>query len=453
MNDFLLTFYGDDFTGSTDVMEALTLGGVPTILFLEPPTREFVETHFPHLRALGVAGRSRSMTPEQMNGELRPSFKALKALDAPFFHYKVCSTFDSSPEIGSIGRAIDIGLEIFESASVPMMVGAPALKRYLIFGHLFATFENVTYRLDRHPTMRQHPVTPMAESDLMLHLAKQTDYPIGLLDMLSLAQSDEAIAERYRQIVDEGKRLIFIDTADYNHLRKIGKLVWELRSDTPQFIVSSSGIEYALTAYWQESGIAEKPSALDSPNKADQLIVMSGSASPPTAKQIDWAIDNGYVPIRLDTVRLVNPTTTDEEVNATVSKALEALHKGHSVLVYSVKGPTDEALDKTRQAIESLGIDRRIVGQTLGKTMGVILRKILKKTDLRRVCVTGGDTCGYVSHQLGIYALEMIVPLAPGAPLCRAYSHDETFDGLEITLKSGHIGQANYFDSILRGTL
>jgi len=178
MSDLLLTWYGDDFTGSTDVMEALTLGGVPAVLFLEPPTAEFVQERFPAARAVGVAaaravgvaGVSRSMTPSQMEAELPPIFTALKSLGAPLFHYKLCSTFDSSPSVGSIGKAIEIGWSIFQPDAVPMMVGAPPLKRYLLFGNLFATVGETTYRLDRHPTMSKHPSTPMNEGDLRLHL-------------------------------------------------------------------------------------------------------------------------------------------------------------------------------------------------------------------------------------------------------------------------------------------
>jgi uncharacterized protein YgbK (DUF1537 family) len=54
MNDLLLTYYGDDLTGSTDVMEALEFGGVPTVLFLEPPTPDDL-ARFPGARAVGVA--------------------------------------------------------------------------------------------------------------------------------------------------------------------------------------------------------------------------------------------------------------------------------------------------------------------------------------------------------------------------------------------------------------
>jgi uncharacterized protein YgbK (DUF1537 family) len=187
MNPPLLTFYGDDFTGSTDVMEALTLGGVPTVLFLTPPAPQFVAERFPHVRALGFAGVSRSMSPAQMDAELPPIFSALAAFRAPLFHYKICSTFDSSPSVGSIGRATELGMRAFGAGVVPLVVGAPVLKRYVAFGNLFATIGEETYRLDRHPTMRQHPITPMHEADLRLHLAQQTDRRIGLIDMRHLA--------------------------------------------------------------------------------------------------------------------------------------------------------------------------------------------------------------------------------------------------------------------------
>ncbi len=124
MNDLILTYYGDDFTGSTDSMEALTLGGVRTVLFLrEPPTPEQLQARFADVQAIGVAGVSRSMSPAQMAAELRPKFAQLKQFGAPFFHYKVCSTFDSAPHMGSIGCAIDIGQEIFKSPFVPLVVG------------------------------------------------------------------------------------------------------------------------------------------------------------------------------------------------------------------------------------------------------------------------------------------------------------------------------------------
>lgn len=121
-----------------------------------------------------------------MDTELGESFQALRALRPRLVHYKVCSTFDSSPQIGSIGRAMEIGARVFGSPVVPLQVGAPVLGRYCVFGHLFARsgLDSDPYRLDRHPTMSRHPITPMTESDLRLHLAPQTRLRIGLLDIL-----------------------------------------------------------------------------------------------------------------------------------------------------------------------------------------------------------------------------------------------------------------------------
>src|SRR3954451_17031723 len=109
MSSICLSFYGDDFTGSTDAMESLALAGVRTVLFTAPPTPAML-SRYPDLEAFGVAGTSRAMTPQQMDRELRPIFEKLRELGAPIVHYKVCSTFDSSPQIGSIGKAIDIGM-------------------------------------------------------------------------------------------------------------------------------------------------------------------------------------------------------------------------------------------------------------------------------------------------------------------------------------------------------
>src|SRR5206468_10770428 len=125
--------------GSTAALEELALGGVPAALFLEPPTQEILAVRFPGVRAVGVAGTSRSMTPQEMEESLPPIFTALKKLDVRLCHYNVCSTFDSAPSVGSIGRALDIGWRIFDPAFVPVVVGAPMLKRYVVFGNLFAT--------------------------------------------------------------------------------------------------------------------------------------------------------------------------------------------------------------------------------------------------------------------------------------------------------------------------
>ena len=79
--DLVLSYYGDDFTGSTDVMESLTCGGVPTVLFVDAPTPKQL-AKYPQARAVGVAGLSRTMSPREMDGHLPRVFRSLASLEA-----------------------------------------------------------------------------------------------------------------------------------------------------------------------------------------------------------------------------------------------------------------------------------------------------------------------------------------------------------------------------------
>src|SRR3954470_11783117 len=118
-------------------MESLARVGLRTVPFTPAPTRGQL-ARYENLRAFGVAGTTRSMPPDDMEKTLRPAFAALRESGAPIVHYKVCSTFDSSPAVGSIGRVIDVGIDVFRTPVVPVVVGAPSLGRYCVFGNLFA---------------------------------------------------------------------------------------------------------------------------------------------------------------------------------------------------------------------------------------------------------------------------------------------------------------------------
>ena len=452
MNDLLITFYGDDFTGSTDSMECLELNGIPAVLFLDPPTPEQVQ-RFPDVCGVGIAGISRTLSPEQMPAELVPKFEALRALGAPFVHYKMCSTFDSSPTVGSVGRAIDIGWEVFQPSMVPMMVGAPFLRRYVVFGNLFARVGETTYRLDRHPTMSKHPITPMTEADLRLHLAKQTDRPSELVDLWHMDTcSDQELDAFVQRLRDGGAQIIFFDTLTDRHMLQIGRIVWNLHGEQPVFLVGSSGFEFALGMYLQSIGLLSKPAPFTSPRRADQLLVMSGSCAPPTAEQIDFVLQRGFSGIRLDAPALVDVETQPATRSAAVATALDRLERGDSVVLYSALGPDDPAIHATRARMEALGQSPQTIGPQLGAQQGLIVREILeRRPTLRRVVVCGGDTCGYASRQLAIYALRVIIPVVPGAPLCRASSNLTRFDGLQIVLKGGQNGAADYLARVYYG--
>ncbi len=450
----LIAYYGDDFTGSADVMEVLQWAGLRTVLFLDPPSSQELD-RFNNLRAFGVAGWSRTMSPTEMESELRPALIGLRDSGAPIVHYKTCSTFDSSPQIGSIGKALEIGREVFGGGVIPIVIAVPNLGRYQAFGNLFARsgLDTPPFRLDRHPTMRQHPITPMSESDIRVHLASQTDLRVGLVDVLRFNESNHMPSL-------DCDALIF-DAVYPEHMPKIGEMIQALIDAKHHscFALGSSGVEYALSAFWTDSGtihsLQSHPSGHPAFSEAEQLVVLTGSCSPVNARQIDWAEQNGFHTIPINTAQLVDPNTDQQQVNTCIEHALERLGKGANVILHSSRGPDDQRVAETLKAFQRLGMNdfdiRLKSGRTLGPKLGRILGGILSEHHCKRVGVAGGDTSGYIARELGLSALEAIAPVAPGSPLCRAYASNR-LNGVEFFFKGGQVGKDNVWGTMLTGT-
>jgi uncharacterized protein YgbK (DUF1537 family) len=420
----LYTYYGDDFTGSTDVLESLALYGVPAVLFTHPPKKDELAA-FADCRAIGIAGQSRSRDPEWMAENLPGVFARMRALGAPINHYKVCSTFDSAPLVGSIGRAMELGREAFAAEFVPVVVGAPLLGRFVAFGNLFAAAEDVVYRIDRHPTMSQHPVTPMDEADLRLHLAKQTRMQMGLVDLTAFHAG--CAGEWLRAELADGAEAVVFDGIEDSMLDETARLLWERAIDRPIFAVGSSGLSYGLLRHWQRTGVIDPAPYQQRPAGVDRLLVMSGSCSPVTAKQISRAAQQGFVELHLEGT---------DSWSAQMRIALEALERGQSVVLYTALGPQPK--------------DRKH-GKEFGAALGKRLKELLLLSGVRRVVVVGGDTSTHAVKQLGLNALTFAAPLTPGAPLCCGHAPGSPLDGLELVLKGGQIGPEEFFAQVRDG--
>ena len=443
-NTLLLAFYGDDFTGSTDAMEALAKSGYRTVLFLAPPTADMLR-RFEGIRCVGVAGTSRAKAPKDMEAELRPIMKELAVSGAPLVHYKTCSTFDSAPEVGSIGHAIRVSRDYFPSGQVvPLLVGAPALGRYTVFGNHFARMKDETYRLDRHPVMSRHPITPMDEADLRVHLGKQIDEPVGLINILELEGAFDDVLERYKAKLAGADSIVLHDVLDDERLLTSGGLLWETAGDEPQFVVGSSGIEYALTAYWQRIGVEASASAAKQPNiaAADRILAISGSASPVSRQQIETALAQGFHGIRITPEQIADGSNAPAEL---IEETVRRLLDGQDVVLYTALGPDDPSIAATREKLAAAGLQGNESGEFIGGQLGRWTRRIVREAGLRRVVIAGGDTSGFVMKEMGGYGLEMLLPVSPGAPLCRLYSEDKETDGLEVALKGGQFGSPDYF--------
>ena len=165
-----------------------------------------------------------------------------------------------------------------------------------------------------------------------------------------------------------------------------------------------------------------------------------------TAQQIEWASQNGFDSIRVPAEEFIQPQTVEKARRELFERALKSLSSGNSVLIYSALGPDDPSIRATRERVSSNpGANADNIAKVLGAEMGRITRDLLAQNGLRRVVIAGGDTSSYATQELGLYGLEMLSELTPGAPLCRGYSNDARFDGLEIALKGGQMGKADFF--------
>jgi uncharacterized protein YgbK (DUF1537 family) len=190
------------------------------------------------------------------------------------------------------------------------------------------------------------------------------------------------------------------------------------------FSVGSSGIEMALGNYWRSQGIFSAERSWQKHEEAGPLLVLSGSCSPVTKKQINFAINNGFKQLPLEWT----PGGKGESVD--MKKLTDYLKKKQSVIVHTGN-------------IE--GIQRSASASVLGNALGNIGKTVCGEISLKRMAIAGGDTSSYAGRAMGIDALEMIFPFVSGAPVCRAYSKNDRIDGMEINFKGGQVGAEDYF--------
>lgn len=441
-----ITWYGDDFTGSAAVMEVLAFAGVPTVLFTAIPP-EAVRARFGDARAIGIASTARAHDPAWMAENLPGPLEWLNARKAPILHYKICSTFDSSPDSGSIGTAIETGLKVRPAAAVPMVTAAPRMRRYQAFGHLFAGTPEGVFRLDRHPVMARHPVTPMNEADLLRHLARQTALPSALIDLEMLGTDPQGALEA---ALERGARILSIDSMEATSEEAAGRLIWENR-DRLGFVTGSQGIEYALVRHWIATGMLAKVPPAGSAGKVDAIAAVSGSVSPITAAQLAHAGADGFALLHFPATCVCDaPEAQEAQIARLIREGAEAAARGLSPLVHSASGPDDPAVQEYRRALSASALGAGQANALIGSALGRILDGILRESGIRRAVISGGDTSGHGMAQLGLQALVALAPTIPGASICTGHG-ESAHDGLEIALKGGQMGSEDFFSWVRAG--
>ncbi len=429
-----LAFYGDDFTGSTDTLATLSEAGLRATLFLGIPSPESLQAAGP-LDALGIAGAARSMTPDAMRAELEPVGRFLASMRAPVIQYKTCSTFDSAPHVGSIGVAVDVLRHVVPNPFVAIVGGQPNLGRYCVFSTLFASVGSggPVVRIDRHPTMRAHPVTPMLEADLRVHFAAQGLAQVVGIDARTYELADAAQEAAVEKVLAGRPDAVLFDVGRQSHLAAIGRLVCQHARRSPLLMVGPSGATQALLEHWR----TERAPTPDAPNRiapsAGPVFVLAGSLSPITARQLEAA--PSYVLQPLDVERVV--ANDAAYADAWVGSVSDCLRAGQNVLAHTSRSGDANGRPRATHA--------------LAERCGALVARLLRDVPVRRVGIAGGDTSSHVMKALDIEALTHVGSLALGVAVCRAQSRAPHLDGIEFMLKGGQMGPDDLFERLLTG--
>jgi uncharacterized protein YgbK (DUF1537 family) len=430
-------YYGDDFTGATDTLMTATQAGLRTVLFFGAPTKAQLDAAGP-LDCIGIAGVARSMTNAEMETELAPVGAFFADSAVPVVHYKTCSTFDSSPAIGNVGVAVSVLRRFIRNPFVPIVGGQPNLNRYCMFGNLFAAAEinGPVHRIDRHPTMSRHPVTPMDEADLRLHFARQGLKHIPSVAYTSYAQPPEMLAAQVDRLLAERPDAILFDVGEVSHLAPVGRIIWQRAQQQPLLAVGPSSVVQTLAEFWRQADAkAAKPVLPRVASAAGPVFVLAGSLSPVTARQIGASLSYERVPV--DAARLAKRDAP--YIDALLAGVLARLDRGANVIAHTavLGGATPGRSPDTSM-------------RELAVACGAFLARLLAKKKLRRVGVAGGDTSSYALTALDIWGLSYIGAVGDGSALCRAHAQSG-LDGTELMLKGGQMGPPDVFERLVHG--
>ncbi|MBV6656364.1 MAG: four-carbon acid sugar kinase family protein [Devosiaceae bacterium] len=439
----LLAWYGDDFTGSASVMEEVATAGLETVLFLRIPTSDEL-LPFAGARVIGLAGTARAHSPAWMKANLPPAFAFLKELGAALNLYKICSTLDSSPQIGSIGTAITTARATFGDGPVPVFPASPKHCRFQCFGDLYASAGEAIYRLDRHPVVSKHPVTPMHEANVARHLARQTDEAIGELILSDLPTVHEA----WRTLADASNTLITVDAGRDDDLLACGHLFLGLPKGS--LVVGSQGVAEALVAVGSAAGELSSATVETPVGPSARMVALSGSLSPTTSKQIERALAEGFTYVPLDMTALLGPDR-HAMVAGVARSALDILSAGGAPLIASARGPDDPAVAAIKEAARQAGVPSEDANIVVGTTLGAVLDQLVRAQAIDRVAIAGGDTSGYVLKQLDGLALTFLASFGQGTSLYRLHPGKQSRVPLEISLKGGQMGAPDYFQRVRLG--
>jgi 3-dehydrotetronate 4-kinase len=400
----------DDVTGGTDLASVLRRDGFSVVQTLGVP-----QSAAPGVDVVVVSLKTRTAAVDDATAAARGAAAYFSSAGARRIYFKYCSTFDSTDR-GNIGPVIASLLAELRSSFTIACPAYPALGRTVYQGHLF-----VGTQLLSESSMRDHPLTPMTDANLVRVLARQSPLPVGLVPLNDVEEGSAAIRERFAALARGGDRVAIVDAVLDRHVDAIGCACRHFR-----FVTGGAALGGALA---RAAITTRTPSATTAaPVQSGPVAVLSGSGSAATLEQVRRLAAN--VPHRL-----IDPLTLARDgaiLPALIDWACQRVGRG-PVLMYSTAPP-----DAVRNAQRELG--RNEAAALLEHAFGA-LAAALAGQGVRRFVVAGGETSGAVLDALGIRMLAFGDEIDPGVPWTRSLDPE----GFHLALKSGNFGGPDFF--------
>lgn len=378
----------------------------------------------PDADAIIIALKTRTVAPEVAIEESVAALKWLQAAGCEQFFFKYCSTFDSTAK-GNIGPVADALAKELSQELVIACPASPANERTIYRGHLF-----VGDVLLSESGMRNHPLTPMTDSNLVRVLQSQTARSVGLIPLNTVSQGPDAVSAALRALQVEKKGYAIVDAVCERDLLNIGTALAQHR-----LVTGGSGAAMGLPANFISAGrlSANTSTAGDLPAIDGQSLVLSGSCSVATNAQVEYW-KKSRPAFRLDVLALADGDVQIEEAQKWAGRFLP----NEPVLIYGSATP-----DIVKQTQEKLGVER--AGSLMERALAKIGRALVEYNGVRKLVVAGGETSGAVVKALEVKSLRIGDPIDPGVP----WTIGTGMTDLALALKSGNFGSEDFFEKAL----
>ena len=417
----MTTFFGaiaDDFTGATDLAALLSRSGLRVSLRLGVPDGAPEKTAPLEIIAL----KCRTSPVGDAVAETQSALKWLQAAGAKRFFWKYCSTFDSTPRgnIGPVAEGLMTSLGVDQTIYCPAF---PENGRSIFMGNLFVGEQPLA-----ESSMKDHPLTPMRDSNLMRLLQPQVTSPVGLANRLVVAKGAAQLRSRLDELRSSGVAHVIVDAVANDDLAIIAEACHDMA-----LLTGGSAVAMPLPNIWLKQGLLKKDVAaqIQKP-KAGPAIVLSGSCSAMTNQQVEVYLAAGHPHFKLDPISLsANGASVPIEW-------LAQQNLNSQPIIYATSSPDD-----VRSAQEKLGAER--AGTVVEAALAACAIKA-RDVGYRSFVVAGGETSGAVAKALGITQLDIGPEIAPGVPWCFAKTNGHH---AAITLKSGNFGSKTFFNDAL----